>query len=142
MSPEQLDGQPATPASDVHGLGRVFEYVLRAGAAAEWPPATVDSLEAIEREIRRATSPDPRDRPRDAAEFVRLLRTVIGNERPITGDGSLANPYKGLRAFEEADASDFFGRERVVERLVTRLGDTGSRGRFIVVVGSAVSRAW
>jgi hypothetical protein len=27
------------------------------------------------------------------------------------------NPYKGLRAFQETDAPDFFGREALTERL-------------------------
>ena len=35
------------------------------------------------------------------------------------------NPYKGLRAFTEADARDFFGRGELTQRLVTRL----TRGR-------------
>ncbi len=33
-----------------------------------------------------------------------------------------ANPYKGLQAFEEADAGDFFGRAGLIDRLVERLG--------------------
>jgi DNA-binding SARP family transcriptional activator/ABC-type glycerol-3-phosphate transport system substrate-binding protein len=52
--------------------------------------------------------------------------------------GSVAgstNPYKGLHAFGEADAVDFFGRQRVVERLLTRFGTVGSAGRFVAVVG-------
>ena len=34
-----------------------------------------------------------------------------------------ANPYKGLRAFQEADADDFYGRQALVEKLL---------GRFII----------
>ena len=34
-----------------------------------------------------------------------------------------ANPYKGLRAFEEADVADFFGRETLTERLVDGCAD-------------------
>ena len=29
------------------------------------------------------------------------------------------NPYKGLRAFTEQDARDFFGRDRLIDELVT-----------------------
>ena len=43
------------------------------------------------------------------------------------------NPYKGLQAFGELDAADFFGRERVVERLIARLGSRGAAGRFVAV---------
>ena len=45
------------------------------------------------------------------------------------------NPYKGLRAFEEADAGDFFGREALTEHLVERLAET----RFLAVVGPSGS---
>src|SRR5262249_36050394 len=33
----------------------------------------------------------------------------------------VANPFKGLRAFEEADADDFFGRDRLITEVVARL---------------------
>ena len=49
------------------------------------------------------------------------------------------NPYKGLRPFEEADAADFFGRERLVERLLARIGEPGPRGRFVAIVGPSGS---
>ena len=45
------------------------------------------------------------------------------------------NPYKGLRAFAENDAEDFFGRESLTEHLVERLGET----RFLAVVGPSGS---
>jgi DNA-binding SARP family transcriptional activator len=45
------------------------------------------------------------------------------------------NPYKGLRAFGEADADDFFGRERLTEDLIARLGAE----RFLAVVGPSGS---
>ena len=50
--------------------------------------------------------------------------------RPPSPVRSLANPYKGLRAFEEGDAADFFGREELVEELVKRReADPVPRGR-------------
>jgi WD40 repeat protein/DNA-binding SARP family transcriptional activator/class 3 adenylate cyclase len=45
------------------------------------------------------------------------------------------NPYKGLRAFTEADAHDFFGRGELTRRLVTRLAEGGPGSRFLAVVG-------
>jgi WD40 repeat protein/class 3 adenylate cyclase len=45
------------------------------------------------------------------------------------------NPYKGLRAFAEDDAGDFFGREVLTEHLVERLQQT----RFLAVVGPSGS---
>ena len=49
------------------------------------------------------------------------------------------NPYKGLRAFQEADAADFFGRDALVETLLQRLGETGDAHRFLAVVGPSGS---
>jgi len=46
------------------------------------------------------------------------------------------NPYKGLRAFEEEDAADFFGRRRLVGRLVAALAG-GSR--LLALVGPSGS---
>ncbi|MEO8286575.1 MAG: helix-turn-helix domain-containing protein [Chloroflexota bacterium] len=47
------------------------------------------------------------------------------------------NPYKGLRAFQEADAPDFFGRDALIGRLCARLGEEGELSRFLAVVGSS-----
>lgn len=49
------------------------------------------------------------------------------------------NPYKGLHAFEAADAHDFFGREALIGTLVARLGEPGERSRFLAVIGPSGS---
>ncbi|MEM6529863.1 MAG: serine/threonine-protein kinase, partial [Chloroflexota bacterium] len=49
------------------------------------------------------------------------------------------NPYKGLRAFQEADAQDFFGRDRQVDTLLERLTNEGRDSRFIALVGPSGS---
>jgi WD40 repeat protein len=71
----------------------------------------------------------------DLAQDV-AFRRALG---PLAGRGvetlEAANPYKGLRAFEEADVPDFFGRETLTERLVERL----RRTRFLAVVGPSGS---
>ncbi len=48
---------------------------------------------------------------------------------------SVKNPYKGLRAFEEADALDFFGREALTEKLLNRI----TTSRFLAVIGPSGS---
>jgi WD40 repeat protein/DNA-binding SARP family transcriptional activator len=45
------------------------------------------------------------------------------------------NPYKGLRAFGEADAPDFFGRSELTTRLVAALNDGHPAARFLALVG-------
>lgn len=54
---------------------------------------------------------------------------------------ALRNPYKGLRAFGESDAGDFFGRGGLVGDLVERVGaDTAPETtRFLAVVGPSGS---
>jgi WD40 repeat protein/serine/threonine protein kinase len=51
----------------------------------------------------------------------------------------LENPYKGLRAFQEADATDFFGRSALTERLLTRMNYSTGLSRFLAVVGPSGS---
>jgi WD40 repeat protein len=52
---------------------------------------------------------------------------------------AVENPYKGLRAFQEADAGDFFGREALTRRLLGRLGEAGELARFLAVIGPSGS---
>jgi WD40 repeat protein/DNA-binding SARP family transcriptional activator/serine/threonine protein kinase len=78
----------------------------------------------------------------DVVEAVRRL--ILVPERADTAPGSPAgaprNPYKGLRAFEEADAADFVGREDTVRRLVERLVETRAEyDGLLVVVGPSGS---
>jgi WD40 repeat protein/DNA-binding SARP family transcriptional activator len=75
--------------------------------------------------------PELEDLPQDIA-FRRALGPVARQGAQGT-DGR--NPYKGLRAFEEADAADFFGRELLTRHLVERLHEA----RFLAVVGPSGS---
>ena len=54
---------------------------------------------------------------------------AIGAEPGTMAFTETRNPYKGLRAFGELDADDFFGRDEEVERLVTAVA-----GRQLVAV--------
>jgi WD40 repeat protein/serine/threonine protein kinase/DNA-binding XRE family transcriptional regulator len=58
---------------------------------------------------------------------------------PTLGALELANPFKGLHAFGEADAEDFFGRGELIQRLLERLSQEGAAGRFLAVVGPSGS---
>jgi WD40 repeat protein/serine/threonine protein kinase len=49
------------------------------------------------------------------------------------------NPYKGLRAFQEADTHDFFGRAALVEQLLNRLAEKRESARILVIVGPSGS---
>jgi energy-coupling factor transporter ATP-binding protein EcfA2 len=51
----------------------------------------------------------------------------------------LANPYRGLRAFQETDAAHFFGRDAAVGSLLERLAETDVPNRFLAIVGPSGS---
>jgi WD40 repeat protein/DNA-binding SARP family transcriptional activator len=71
----------------------------------------------------------------DLAQDV-VFRRGLGRVAMQVGVGLEAgNPYKGLRAFEEADAADFFGREVLTAHLIDRL----QSARFLAVVGPSGS---
>jgi DNA-binding SARP family transcriptional activator len=135
-SPEQRAGGPATERSDIYSLAVVLAEALagRDDAVGLQP----DLPEPFRGVVRRATSEEPAQRYPDVEAFTAAALEAIG--RPMAAVAAIVeNPYKGLRSFDEPDAADFFGRERVVERLLARLGDTGTRGRFLAIVGPSGS---
>ncbi|HUF84720.1 MAG TPA: ATP-binding protein, partial [Acidimicrobiia bacterium] len=81
----------------------------------------------------------PEDRYAEVDSFVRAFDEAFGERLPASLTGPISNPYRGLQAFTESDAGHFFGRERLVERLLARVGESGARGRFVVVVGPSGS---
>jgi WD40 repeat protein/type II secretory pathway predicted ATPase ExeA len=56
-----------------------------------------------------------------------------------TAEPELVNPYKGLRAFQEADAAAFFGRTALTGQLLARLTENDVNARFLAVVGPSGS---
>lgn len=74
--------------------------------------------------------------------FVQRARAAIAHPA-----AEPANPYKGLHAFGEADAPNFFGRAALTQRLYERLCEDTKLARFLAVVGpsgagkSSVARA-
>ena len=109
--------------------------------------------EAALLELERATAPDHQDRHVSVAEFAAALSlaaaesaeladsasvptdTTNGGAAVVAASVEVPNPYKGLRAFLEADAEDFFGRDALVEELLAML-DTR---RLVAVVGPSGS---
>ncbi len=51
------------------------------------------------------------------------LQAPRGRRTAASPSPSMVNPFKGLRAFREGDAEDFFGRDRLVADVVRRLDD-------------------
>ena len=74
--------------------------------------------------IARARAEDLAERFQSADEFLVALAASLG-KAPAVEPGLTAtrNPYKGLRAFQEADAADFWGRTGLVEELIDVIGE-------------------
>jgi conflict system STAND superfamily ATPase len=70
------------------------------------------------------------------------VANVIAAQSISFNDGKIANPYKGLRAFQESDVVDFFGRKALTKQLVARLNEISKDARFLTLVGprAVVSR--
>jgi WD40 repeat protein len=77
------------------------------------------------------------------AELIAAVPALTGDRgrspAAATLIGELVNPFKALRAFGEADAADFHGRDRLVARFVDVLARPGSAGRLLAVVGPSGS---
>jgi DNA-binding SARP family transcriptional activator/ABC-type glycerol-3-phosphate transport system substrate-binding protein/tRNA A-37 threonylcarbamoyl transferase component Bud32 len=141
VSPEQLAGAPVTPASDIYSLAVVLAQALTGRQPDDVQHAAAEMAGPIGDVILKATSAEPQDRYPDVETFVVAVRAAMGAQvAPVESAlAALVNPYKGLHPFEESDAADFFGRERVVERLIARLGTSGTGGRFVALVGPSGS---
>lgn len=119
-----VDGDASVPG-DVHDLA-----ILLRTAAAGIEPGIEPGVEAVLREASATVDPPTAAELRD-----RLLDLLdAGNERASV---SLVNPYKGLHAFDEADAADFFGRDAVIDEVLGRVHGHGASGRLVMVVGGS-----
>lgn len=144
VSPEERRGEPLTPRSDVYGLGVLAVHTL----SGQWPPVDrpTTALDGVPLPaglvavLDAATSLDPGQRQVQVEQFLRQLRQEAGTDVvpfAVVDEGPLPsrNPYKGLRAFQEADAADFFGRQAAVDRLVEAV----HHHRLVAVVGPSGS---
>lgn len=166
-APEQLFGEETSSQSDIYSLGIIL-YELLAGEhpfpnldemsmseLTEFRSNTLlpditqkrgDLPQGINEVIQRSTTIEPRQRFPDALSMARAFQNAISQGRRYTTTSiSLAanevipNPYKGLRAFQEKDAPNFFGREALVHRLVKRMKEDSPFSRFLAVVGPSGS---
>ncbi len=113
-------------------------------ATAKDPNARFDSIQTFVANVRQtlayhddeATVVGARDRVPNftSGAITQVPRETLHFSVEIA---DVENPFKGLRAFQEADASDFFGRETLLDQLIEHL----SKGpdRFLGVVGPSGS---
>jgi WD40 repeat protein/DNA-binding SARP family transcriptional activator len=139
VAPEELAGLPHTPSSDLYALG-VVAFELLTG---QRPPmdAALPSLSVLRPELQaalgdviaRATATDPDERYESVDAFLHSFARASG-AAAVAADETYTpaeSPYKGLKAFGEVDADDFFGRDSLVDELVAAVGDH----RLVAVVG-------
>ena len=128
-APEAATAGP-TVSADVYSMGMIVADLLDGARPGNGGALHIEgSLADV---IAAAVAPDPRDRPGSVRDIVDELAAAAG--RGVTALPALTdarNPYKGLGAFKEADAADFFGRDTLVDELVERVGSGG----LAVVVG-------
>lgn len=165
-SPELLERRAIGPAADIYSLGATAFEALT--GAAPFADATSDA-ELVERQcheplplissirsgvpisidqvIQRATAKSAIGRYASAADLVDAFGAAVAEAtgstvRSVSPAPSAVpgpNPYKGLRAFQEADAADFFGRSALTAELVQVLSRDDHEGRLLTVVGPSGS---
>ena len=148
-APEQIEDGPIAAQTDVYGLGCVLYQCLvgevpypkdtrmqllwahleeAPSAASEHNSELPPGIDAV---VGRALAKEPQQRFATCGELVAeawlalshdvTAAELAGRTRAALPDAPVRNPYKGLLAFREEDADDFFGREAMTEELLERL---------------------
>ncbi len=140
LAPEELTGGAATTASDVYSFGVLLAQAIggRLDPLEDLRPRLAPAVREV---VDQATHRDPSKRPRRPLALLVSLRAAVGVPEPedTTRQAIVANPYKGLRAFDASDADSFAGRERIVADLLRRVEEPGRSGRFVALVGPSGS---
>jgi len=128
VSPEEMAGLRFGTPADVYGLGLLtYEMLTTHRPVLGGQPGPLrehrhDLPVALDDVLARATDPDPDLRYPRIDDYLRAVRQAVGTDvvtaQRVNRDVPVRNPFKGLRAFGETDARDFFGREELTESLV------------------------
>lgn len=155
-APEMIKTEGIIAPSDIYALG-IIVYEMLAG---QHPFANIGDASLIMRQLQdplpalpsglgyspevdevigKATAKEVHQRYADAQELAHdFQRALLGERASLTLNLSqvpLHNPYKGLRAFTEADALDFFGREILTHEILERLREPTEFVEFLALVG-------
>lgn len=128
---------PNSVIYDDDGRPHLSDFALLPGDSS---PA--DDVRALAAMLRTATDrADVREIASSAAagttlELMTAVLDVVASEG-AWGARAATNPYKGLRAFDEVDAADFFGRDSVIAEVLHRLDGDDTTNRLVLVVGGS-----
>jgi WD40 repeat protein/serine/threonine protein kinase/DNA-binding XRE family transcriptional regulator len=111
--------RPHERYADVHSLTLAVRHELAIGNAATGDPAAV-----IQANMCTLSTSEYADV--DAACTTSDQETALLSALLDADMLPLENPYKGLRAFSEPDAGDFFGRDTLVGRLLERMAGSAT----------------
>ncbi len=147
QAPEQVEhGQPVTPMTDIYSASALMWHVLTGKApppfhrVAEHLPVLPEMWRDC---IEHGMEMNPEARFLDMVSWRSAMNDALDRDRreaaseAVTqiSEGRVECPYKGLAAFQPEDSSYFYGREDLVEELVTRL----QKSRILVLGGSSGS---
>jgi serine/threonine protein kinase len=138
---EMLAGKPPFEADSLVDLIEQHLHAAPPRVSQQRPelPPQVDHV------IERALAKEPTQRYLDALALASEFIQALGGDYQAQGEYVVppsfepANPYKGLRPFEEVDSADFFGREALTQQLLQRLEEKDAYHRFLAVVGPSGS---
>jgi DNA-binding SARP family transcriptional activator/WD40 repeat protein len=146
LAPETSRGEPPSRAADIFGLAVLtFELLTgvrpagtaTVGSIADVRPHLPDELGAV---LAKATNDVPSGRYQRVEDFLGDVRRALGEavagtapDAGAVGSAPARNPFKGLRAFQETDAVDFYGRDALVDELVRAV----ATHRLVGVVGAS-----
>lgn len=157
MAPEQIREAAPSPKMDIYSLG-IMLYELLGGKHPYESQTPIEKLKShihqplamleniskpLNSVLLQAVSKDPAARQTSVMRLFVDFRAAVKGERVSANEievrSIIVNPYKGLRAFTEADAAVFFGRERLIRQLMARLEEDHPIRNFLAVVGPSGS---
>jgi WD40 repeat protein/serine/threonine protein kinase len=116
----------------------VFNRIISKATEKEWSDR-YPSVAAFNADLRQALIECGILAPPDEAAHLPSVDRTGDLTFEVVDAADIVNPFKGLRAFQEADAADFFGRESLVDHLIALLGGADQSARFLAVVGPSGS---